>query len=192
MAVSKVVESICNGIDTFIAWGSQGLRQSNSAYIEIQTADSPTVLVSHGGNLASVIEINGSIALIGNEEFQHILQGVQQSLQSSLQRDGSTVQVHFDYSRERVLKEIEGIYGPSKLSAKKLHLNLEDVFQERLNYVSKFCAHEKVYVVLWTKMESLSPDQQKKANEDKAERIKAGNIQHFTIKTIHITKPFVQ
>ena len=179
MAVSKVVESICNGIDTFIAWGSQGLRQSNSAYIEIQTADSPTVLVSHSGNLASVIEINGSIALIGNEEFQHILKGIQQSLQSSLQRDGSTVQVHFDYSRERVLKEIEGIYGPSKLAAKKLNLSLEDVFQERLNYVSKFCAHEKVYVVLWTKMASLSPDQQKKANEDKGERIKAGNIPPF-------------
>ena len=49
-----------------------------SAYIEIQTADSPTVLVSHSGNLASVIDIYGSIALIGNEEFQHILKVIQQ------------------------------------------------------------------------------------------------------------------
>ncbi len=45
-------ESFFDGVDTFFAWLSTSLKQSTDSYCELETADSPTVLVNHDGSFA--------------------------------------------------------------------------------------------------------------------------------------------
>ena len=54
-------------------------------------------------------------------------------------------------------------------TAKRLNLDLDDLFNERINYISKYCAHEELYFVLWTRPYSLTAEQIKRAAKDKLE-----------------------
>ena len=120
-------------------------------------------LVGRDGSLVSVIRVYGVTKLIGTEEFNAIHQGLTQSLQATLKRPGHVVQVYFGYDRGTVKPEIEEILSPAKATAKRLKLDLDDLFRERVDYISKYCAHEELYFVIWTRPYSLSAEQQKRA-----------------------------
>lgn len=58
-------ESFFEGVDTFFAWLSTSLKQTTESYIDLETADSPTVLVNHDGSLLSILKIEGITGLAG-------------------------------------------------------------------------------------------------------------------------------
>ena len=74
--MANLAESFFEGVDTFFAWLSASLKQTTESYCELETADSPTVLVNHDGSLLSVIRVDGITTLLGNEEFQRLIEGV--------------------------------------------------------------------------------------------------------------------
>ena len=80
------------------------------------------------------------------------MHGLTQSLQATLKRPGHVVQVYFSYDSDAVKPEIEEILSPARATAKRLNLDLDDLFNERVNYISKYCAHEELYFVLWTRL----------------------------------------
>src|SRR3989338_714777 len=106
MNMAGIVDSVLDGVDAFLAWMSTSLKQTTESYCDLQTADSPTVLVSHEGGLVSVIKVRGAKALVGNEEFQRIQAGLLQSLQITMYRPGHAVQAYFSYNRDEVGEEI--------------------------------------------------------------------------------------
>ena len=177
--MASIVDSILEGVDTFLAWLSTSLKQTTASYCDLETADSPHVLVAHDGSLVSVLRIRGVKALVGSEEFSRIEQGLLQSLQSTLSRPGYAVQVHFNYNKDEVGEEIAEILRPAMETAERLDLNLEDLFEERIKYLAKYCAHEEVYLVLWTRPASLTKEQFKRASKDKAKMIKEQKIPPF-------------
>lgn len=175
----NIVTSILDGVDVFLAWLSSSLKQTTQSYCDLQTADSPTVLVGHDGSLASVLRIRGVRALIGTEEFDRIQMGLQQSLQTTMSRSGQTVQFFFSYNKDEIKQEIGEILKPANDTAKRLSLNLEDLFNERINYLAKYCAQEALYMVLWTHPKSLSGEQLGRANKEKVKLIKTKKIPPF-------------
>src|SRR6185295_6695591 len=138
-------DPLLDGIDAILAWFSTELKQTAESYCDLETADDPHTIVARDGSLISVIRVMGVTRLMGQEEFTSIHQGLTQSLQATLKRPGHVVQVYFNYDREAVKPEIEEILSPARATAKRLHLDLEDLFNERANYVGKYCAHEAVY-----------------------------------------------
>ena len=66
---AKWSESFFEGIDTFFAWLSTSLKQTTESYIDLETADSPTVLVNHDVSLISILKVEGITALAGTDEF---------------------------------------------------------------------------------------------------------------------------
>jgi intracellular multiplication protein IcmB len=177
--MADFLNSFLDGIDTFLAWLSSSLKQTTESYCSLQTADSPTVLVSHDGSLVSVLRIRGVRALIGTEEFQRIQEGLQQSLRTTLSKPGYTIQIHFSYNKDDIGDEISDILQPAQNTARRLDLNLNDLFSERINYLSKYCAHEEVHFVLWTRPTSLTKEQQGRATKDKRKMIKDKKIPAF-------------
>lgn len=177
--MSGIIDFFIDGIDTFLAWLATSLKQTTESYCDLQTADSPTVLVTHDGSLMSVLRIRGVRALIGPEEFERIQEGLQQSLQTTLSRPGYTLQFHFSYNKDEVGEEISEILKPAQETARRLHLQLNDLFEERINYLSKYCAYEEVHLVLWTRPLSLTKEQQNRANKDKMKMIKDKKIPPF-------------
>ncbi len=175
----NIIDPILDGVDSILAWFSTELKQTAESYCDLETADSQTTLVARDGSLISVIRVHGVTRLVGTEEFDAIHRGLTQSLQATLKRPGHVVQVYFSYDKATVQSELEDILSPAKATAKKLQLDLDDLFKERTDHLSKYCAHEEMYFVLWTRPYSLTNEQQDRARKDKLKLIRENKIPPF-------------
>jgi len=170
--MAKWAESFFEGVDTFFAWLSTSLKQTTESYCELETADSPTVLVNHDGSLLSIMEIEGVTALAGAQEFELLVEGLSNTFQAAMRRPGHALQVYFSHDKQNIKKVIRDIYAPAQATANRLQLNLDDLFSERVDYLSLYCADERVYFVLMTRPFNLPTDQLKVANKAKMKRLK--------------------
>jgi len=173
------IDPILDSIDAILAWFSTELKQTVESYCDLETTDDVHTLVARDGSLVSVVRIYGVTQLIGLEEFDRIHHGITQSLQATLKHPGHAVQVYFSYDRDAVQPEIEEILSPARATAARLQLDLDDLFHERANYISRFCAHEELYFVLWTRPFSLVSEQQKRVTKEKLHFIREHKIPPF-------------
>lgn len=173
------IDPVLDGIDAILAWFSTELKQTTESYCDLETADDRNTLVARDGSLISIVRVYGVTKLIGPEEFNSIHQGLTQSLQATLKRPGHAVQVYFLYDRDAVKPEIEEILSPARATSKRLNLDLDDLFNERVNFISKYCAHEELYFVLWTRPYSLTSEQLSRAGKDKLNFIREKKIPPF-------------
>jgi len=177
--MTKWVESFFEGVDTFFAWLSTSLKQTTESYCELETADSPTVLVNHDGTLLSILQIEGITELAGNDEFDRLVEGLTNAFQGAMGRPGHALQVYFSHDKQNIKKVIRDIYSPAEATEKRLDLNLEDLFNERVDYMAQYCADERVYFVLMTRPFNLPSDQLKAANKAKIKMIKEKKAPSF-------------
>ncbi len=170
--MGKWAESFFENVDIFFAWLSTSLKQTTESYCELETADSPTVLVNHDGSLLSILEIDGITALAGTEEFARLVEGLTNAFQTAMGRAGHALQIYFSHDKQNIKKVIRDIYSAAEATEKRLELGLEDLFNERVNYLAQYCAEERVYFVLFTRPFNLPNDQLKAANKAKLKMIK--------------------
>lgn len=163
----------------FVSWFGSSVKQTTASYCDLQTADGPSTLVGNDGALVSILEIAGVTALIGQEEFESIQLALHQSLQTTMAQPGHTIQVLFSYDKDQVATQINDIFRPARATAARLVLSLEDLFQEREKYLSKYCAHETLYMVLWTQLKSLTSEQLKRSRKEKRRTIKRLKLPGF-------------
>lgn len=188
--MAKWVESFFEGVDTFFAWLSTSLKQTTESYCELETADSTNVLVNHDGTLLSILQIEGVTALAGAEEFDRLVEGLTNTFQAAMGRPGHALQVYFSHDKQNIKKVIKDIYAPAESTAKTLDLNLEDLFKERVDFLSQYCADERVYFVLITRPFNLSTDQLKIANKAKIKMIRDTKAPSFkNTQTIYAAIP---
>jgi intracellular multiplication protein IcmB len=178
--MSKIFDSFLDALDSAFAWLSSSLGQTTESYCDLDTADSANTLVSHDGSLISVIKIAGT-GLIGQAEFNRLHEGLSLGLQTTMSRPGYALQVLFHYDKEGVQEAIQHILTPAMHTAKRLNLDLDDLFNERLKYLPKFCAEESVYFVLWTKITSLTKEQLQRANKEKLRFIRENKVPPFKL-----------
>jgi intracellular multiplication protein IcmB len=179
--MAKILNSFLDGIDTFLAWLSTSLKQTTESYCDLETADSPTVIVAHDGSLISLIKISGVTQLIGSSEFERLHEGLTLSLQTALSRSGHALQVLFHYDRQIVSDLIKDTLEPGQQTSQRLGLNLTDLFKERISFLSKHCAYESVYFVLWTRPMSLTTEQHQRSSKDKLKYIREKKVPPFQI-----------
>lgn len=177
--MGKWADSFFEGVDTFFAWLSTSLKQTTESYSDLETADSSTVLVNHDGSLLSIIKIEGVTALAGAEEFDRLVTGLSNAFQGAMSRPGHALQVFFSHDKQNIKKIIRDIYLPAEATAKRLELNLDDLFSERVDFLSQYCADERVYFVLYTRPFNLTAEQLKAANKAKLKYIKDTNAPAF-------------
>lgn len=173
------VENMLDGIDTVLTWVSSGLKQTVESYCDIHTADSETALAANDGSLMSLIEIQGVNMLIGTEEFAHIHQVFHQCIQSSMGRPGHSMQFFFNYDNTKSRQLVEKNFEPAMHTAEVLQLDMKDLFRERVDIISNYCAEEKVYLAIWTGPSMLTGEEQKASTKEKMEMIKENHIPAF-------------
>lgn len=172
-------ERFFGGVDTFFAWLSTSLKQPMASYCELETADSPTVLVNHDGSLLSVIRIEGVTSLVGVEEFDRLVEGLTNSFQGAMGRAGHALQVYFSHDKQNIKSNIEDIYRPARETAARLKLDLDDLFKERVSHIAKYCSEEHLYFVLFTRPFNLPSDQAKIAMNKKIKIIREEKVPPF-------------
>ncbi len=165
-------DSFFEGVDTFFAWLSTSLKQTIESYCDLETADSSTVLVNHDGSLLSIFKVEGVTALAGPDEYEALVEGLTNAFQAAMSRPGHAFQVLFSHDKQNIKKLIENIYAPALATSNRLDLDLGDLFQERVDYLSLYCADEKLFFVLITRPFNLPSEQIKTANKAKLKMIK--------------------
>lgn len=188
--MSNWTESFFEGVDVFFAWMSSALKQTTEAYCDLETADSQTTLVNHDGTLLSIFKIDGFAELAGEEEFIRLCEGYTNAFQPAMAHPGHALQVFFSYDKQNIKKVIEDIYQPAFETQQRLDLKLDDLFSERVNVLSQYCADEKVYIVLITRPFVLSSEQLKDAGKAKIQMIRETKApQYRNTQTIYAAIP---
>src|SRR3990167_6250888 len=184
-----ILSSIAGFIESMMAWMSVSVGQTTASYSDLQTADSPTTLVNHDGSLLSIIHVDGVNSLIGREEFERIQVGFQQTLQTTMSQPGYTIQVYFSYNKDEAKDEISEILEPARNTAERLSLRLDDLFEERVRHLSRYCAHEETFLVLCTGLTSLTSKQLKRAKKDKIDFLKKKKVPRFICSRVNDFRP---
>lgn len=161
------VDAVLDGVDSLMAWVSTSLKQTATSYCELETADDAHTLVSQNGSLISLIRIDGITELLGVEEFIRVHEGITGSLQSNMSSPGHAFQMWFSSSQENAQDEIRDVMAPAINTAQKLKLDLDDLFKERVDFLSRYCVVESVFLVIWTYPNSLSSEQNSRAMKEK-------------------------
>jgi intracellular multiplication protein IcmB len=177
--MAGLIDPILDSVDTLLAWFSSGLATTIASNCDIQTADGPVSLVTNDGSLCTVMRVEGVSSVVGPEEFKSIHKGIVEAFSPFMSIDGHGLQVVFTYSKERIHEVLADNYAESRNTCKTLKLDLNDLLDERLVNMARWCAYEAVYVVVWTKVESLTREQQKAAMAKKSEQYKAENMPVF-------------
>lgn len=157
------------------------VKQAVESFITLETADDDKTLATMDGSLVSYLRIDGSRQIIGEEEYNHIIQAATLKIGSRFDRQGHALQVYFVRDPGRVGKELERLVKPSKTTANNIGLEVDDVFNERERHLEKFLSYEECYFVLWTRPSALSKaelDRIKKETKKGNKWVKAQNAQN--------------
>lgn len=156
------------------------LRQAVETFIRLETADDEMTLVAEDGSLLSFLRVDGSRQVIGDEEYQHIVEGATIKIGARFDRMGHAMQVYFVRDPERIRAHLEKLLRPSRIAANNIELDVDDVFEERVRHLSSYLSYEECYFVLWTRPSILTKNEIQRAAKEAKEKkwVNAGYAQY--------------
>lgn len=143
-------------VEGVLAWLGQKVKQSMPDYIDVETIDGPCNFVLRDGSQMTVVKVHGTFQLIGEEEFAEIDAAVASNLTAYFKSGGHEVNVVYNEDPDSIERVIREKLKPSIETAKRLQLELTDLFEEDVRTLSKYCSHESVYLVLVTRPAAIS------------------------------------
>lgn len=150
----------------------KALRQSVSSFINLETMENETTLVAADGSLVSYVKVEGSKQIIGDDEFDNIVNSANIKIGSRFDRIGHAMQVFFARDPGRIRATLEKNIRPSRSTARNIGMDIDDVFMEKVNHLERFLTHEESYFVLWTRPSCLTKNEIKRAGEEAKEDAK--------------------
>ena len=162
--------------DKLLAPFQIALKASLETFIRLETADDEVTLAASDGSLVSYLKVDGSRQIIGEEEYNFLIEGSTIKIGSRFDRQGHALQVYFVRDPGRITSHLENLVQPSRASAEAMELDMKDIFDERVRHLSRYLSYEECYFVLWTRPSSLTKNELKRAAQDSRNKkwIKAG------------------
>lgn len=157
--------------ESLFSWVSNTLKQNALSYCDLETADDKNTLVSKDGYLLSIIHIQGYKRFVGPNEYVYLCERVTEMLQPGFAGSGHFVQFFFTYDQAGIQRKIEDALEPAIKTAKRINLKIDDIFQSRVKTLSKFCADEDCFLVLWTNTEAIEKSHYKRLIKQRVDRI---------------------
>lgn len=151
-------------------------KQSIDTFVRLETADDEITMAASDGSLVSYIKIDGSRQIIGEEEYNYLVEGSTIKIGSRFDRQGHALQVYFVRDPNRIARHLEDLLRPSRQTAEAIELDVKDIFDERVRHLSRYLSYEECYYVLWTRPSILTKNELKRAATDYKRKtwIKAG------------------
>ncbi len=139
------------------------MKHTLDSFVRIETADDETTLVAKDGSLLSVLKVDGSRQVIGDEEYEYLVEGSTIKIGARFDRMGHALQVYFIRDPERIRAHLKSLLRPSFLTSRAVGLDLDDLFDERVSHLSDFLSYEECFFVLWTRPSVLTENERKRA-----------------------------
>lgn len=155
------------------------MRYAVESFIALETSDDEVTMAARDGSLVSYLRIDGSRQLIGDEEFNHLIEGTTIKIGARFDRQGHAMQIYFVRDPESIRPYLERMIRPSRVASENVGLKIGDVFDERVNNLSRWLSYEESYFVLWTRPSILTKSEMQRAVKDAKEKkwINAGQGQ---------------
>ncbi|MDX2027579.1 MAG: type IV secretion protein IcmB, partial [Alphaproteobacteria bacterium] len=134
--------------DRALAATLMALRQPIESFIQLETADDDVTLVAHDGSLVSFIKVFGARKIIGEQEYQWIIEQATLKLGARFDRPGYAMQVYFTRDPAAIIRDLDRVMRGNRTAIRAMELDLEDLLNERRRHLSRFMAHEDIYMVL--------------------------------------------
>lgn len=131
-------------------------KQPVESFIQLETADDSTTLVGADGSMVSFLRVHGTRQIIGDEEYQWIVEQSTIKLGARFDRPGYAIQVYFMRDPNMAGLDVSRVMNANRGSAKSMELALDDLLGERQKHLAKYLAHEEIYFVLWTRPAAIS------------------------------------
>jgi intracellular multiplication protein IcmB len=174
--MTSFVEKIHNNIDALFAWVGSALKQEARAYCDLEAVDSKFVLVNKDGSLTSIIRLDGFKRFVGGNEFAFLCQRMAEIFQPVFSGSGHYLEFCFSYDRAKASEIIEDTLLPARRTAVRLGLDIKDIFDSRVQTLSRFCAQEECFIVLWTLPGALTTAHLKQAQKAEQRRQQAAKL----------------
>lgn len=142
------------------------LKLSLESFIRLETADDEMTMAASDGSLVSYVKVDGSRQIIGEEEYNFLVEAATIKIGSRFDRQGHAMQVYFARDPNRIASHLEDLLQPSRASAEAMGLDVKDIFEERIRHLSRYLSYEECYFVLWTRPSILTKSEMKRAAQD--------------------------
>lgn len=143
-------------LDSFIKPFVTIMKQPVESFIRLETAEDETTLVAEDGSLITYLKVDGSRQIIGQKEYEHILEAATVKIGARFEKQGHAVQVFFSRNPDRIEDELRALLRPNQQAAHGIGLEIDDIFEERARHLSHYISWEEIYFVLWTRSSALS------------------------------------
>lgn len=178
--MAGLIDPVLDVVAGLVAWVDGSLGLLAETYCMLESANDRTTLVARDGSLVSLIRCHGITYLVGPDEFMRIHQGITHSFQTSLSRTGHGLQMFFSHDKDPIKADLAQILQPAMQTANRLELKLDDLFSERIDFLSQYCATESMYFVLWTRPSCLTKSLFEQSVKSKVKGMKEAKIPSLT------------
>lgn len=157
-------------LDELLAAVLLTIRQPVESYIELETASDDNTLAARDGSLVSYVKILGSRQIIGDAEYQWLIDQISVKLGSRFDRPGHALQFYFMRDPAAIGLELDRAMRPNRSAARAVGLDLEDLLNERKRNLSRYLVMEDIYLVLWTRPRVLTASDRKKTLKERGKK----------------------
>lgn len=163
-----MLDTLVNGVDSFFVWLNSALKQNLADYIDLETAQENYTLVAKDGSLLSIIRVDGYRSLIDlRAYYDKISSPITSGLDPFFTKNGHAMQIWFSVDPRKSERIVKESLAPSYETIKRLHLDLEEILDERVRNISELANYEECYLVLYTTPSALVKHEIKQEIADK-------------------------
>lgn len=159
-------------LEKILAPFQSALRQSVGSFIRLETLENETTIASSDGSLVSYLKVDGSRQIIGEEEYNFLVEAATIKLGAKFDRPGHAMQIFFTRDPARIRNHLEAINRPVFATANNVGLEVGDLIEEKVKNLSTILSHEECYFVLWTRPESMTKSEAERTRTEKQEQNK--------------------
>ncbi|MCP5426557.1 MAG: type IV secretion protein IcmB [Gammaproteobacteria bacterium] len=138
------------------------------AYSSLATVEDEECFVTKEGGLMSLLPVRGHRRVVGDQELGHLTQQLVTLWGSILGAgDFHGVDIVFSSDPAATAGDIGRLLAPSRRTAKRIGLDLDDLFEERIQHLPKFTCNEAIYLVVWTRPTGLPRSTRRQAHRER-------------------------
>lgn len=161
-----LISGTVDSIDAVLDWiGTLG-KASIADYVDMETTNDVSTLVSKDGSLVSIVRIDGTTRLFDpNSYLDETVEPLMTKTQSLFKNKGYKMQFYFCSDPDNTAAEIRKVLRPARETSQALKLDMLDLLEEREKELQKYIFSEVCYLVLWTTPSILTKNEMKNENE---------------------------
>ncbi|MCA3267511.1 MAG: hypothetical protein ING19_15725, partial [Azospirillum sp.] len=141
------------------------IRRPFSSFYRIETAIDERTLVSSEGAMATILRLDGTLSETSLKSNAETVEALLSKISAGFSQSGHAVEFFFALDPDRSRNEIGRQIAIAKGAAKRLGLDIEDLLEERVSWLSKFVFWETACFVIWTRPGAVNKDELKIARE---------------------------